>query len=88
MNTFSNNKSEGLFDRLADGELGDEQRRELLARLDHEPDGWRRCALAFLEDQALRQALEPTDPAVIRPKSLLDTDKLVTQFLDSFQLLK
>ena len=39
------------FDRLVDGELTDAQRRELLGRLDAEPDGWRRCALAFLEAQ-------------------------------------
>ena len=39
------------FDRLVDGELSEEERRELLAGLDAEPGGWRRCALAFLESQ-------------------------------------
>src|SRR3990172_4689745 len=41
-----------LFDRLVDGELSPGERRELLASLDGRPDGWRRCALAFLEAQA------------------------------------
>ena len=49
--------SDGLIDRLVDGELDDAARRAVLARLDTEPDGWRRCALAFLEDQAWREAV-------------------------------
>ncbi len=40
------------LDKLADGELNEAERRELLLRLDDEPDGWRRCALAFLEAQS------------------------------------
>jgi hypothetical protein len=43
------------FDRLVDGELSEAERRELLAQLDREPGGWRRCALAFLESQSWRQ---------------------------------
>jgi hypothetical protein len=43
------------FDRLVDGELGEEERRELLSGLDGEPGGWRRCALAFLESQCWQQ---------------------------------
>ncbi len=39
------------FDRLVDGELTELERRELLLGLEAEPDGWRRCALAFLEAQ-------------------------------------
>ena len=41
-----------LFDRLVDGELSAAERRELLASLDERPEGWRRCALAFLEAQS------------------------------------
>jgi hypothetical protein len=41
-----------LFDRLVDGELSPAERRRLLASLDERPDGWRRCALAFLEAQS------------------------------------
>lgn len=44
-----------LFDRLVDGELAADQRRQLLASLDDRPDGWRRCALAFLEAQTWKQ---------------------------------
>jgi hypothetical protein len=46
------------LDRLADGELPAEDYRALLATLDAQPDGWRRCALALLEAQALRRDLE------------------------------
>jgi hypothetical protein len=48
-----------LIDRLVDGALSESERRALLQRLDAEPDGWRRCALAFLESQAWHQALGP-----------------------------
>jgi len=43
-----------LLDRLVDGELTESERHELLLRLERSPDGWRRCALAFLEAQAWR----------------------------------
>ncbi len=62
------------FDLLADGQLGEAERRELLAGLDDEPGGWRQCALAFLQAQALEQDLgsilaEPViaEPVVDRP---------------------
>jgi hypothetical protein len=45
------------FDRLVDGEMSAEEYRALLATLDDEPGGWRRCAFAFLEAQAWRQEL-------------------------------
>ena len=48
-----------LLDRLVDGELGEVERRELLLRLENEPGGWRRCALAFLEAQTWREAIGP-----------------------------
>ena len=43
------------FDRLVDGELSPEEYRRMLASLDDEPGGWRRCAMAFLEAQAWGQ---------------------------------
>lgn len=46
--------AEGVLDRLVDGELGLDERRELLAGLDDEVGGWRRCAMAFLEAQSWR----------------------------------
>ncbi len=45
------------FDRLVDGELNQDERRSLLNGLDHEPGGWRRCALAFLEAQCWQESL-------------------------------
>lgn len=45
------------LDLLIDGELSDDRRRELLLRLENTGDGWRRCALAFLESQAWRETL-------------------------------
>ena len=46
-----------MLDRLVDGELDDRRRAALLAGLEVEPNGWRRCALAFLEAQAWQRAL-------------------------------
>jgi hypothetical protein len=55
--TPSNDQLEAWLDQLADGEMSGARRRELLKSLDHVPQGWRRCALAFLESQAWREAL-------------------------------
>ena len=44
------------LDRLVDGELEEPRRRELLARLEAIPEGWRRCAMAFLEAQCWRES--------------------------------
>lgn len=41
--------------RLIDDELTAAQERELLKHLDAHPEMWRRCALAFLEERALRR---------------------------------
>jgi hypothetical protein len=61
---MSNERNQGgagdamRFDRLVDGELAGAEYREALAELDEEPDAWRRCALAFLEAQAIRNELK------------------------------
>jgi hypothetical protein len=59
---------DALFDRLVDGELPADERRQLLASLDDRADGWRRCALAFLEAQswggAMRQIVREPAPAL------------------------
>lgn len=57
-NRFSTDPDRQI-DMLVDGELSEPDRRALLARLDQQPDGWRRCALAFLEAQCWREALGP-----------------------------
>ena len=54
--TFSNDDI--LFDRLVDGELSADERRALLASLDARSDGWRRCALAFLEAQSWKNEMK------------------------------
>lgn len=57
------------LDRLVDGELSAEQREQFLITLEQQ-DGWRDCALAFLENQSWRRemkslvGLSPTDAAV------------------------
>ena len=81
MRETSDTNDNEIFDRLVDGELTADERRALLASLDSRPDGWRRCALAFLEAQAwgsdFRQMVRESDraqgmnasPAVRRPSS-------------------
>ena len=46
-----------LLDRLVDGELSGSDRRQLLESFDKRPEGWRRCALAFLEAQSWREEM-------------------------------
>jgi len=60
-----------LIDRLVDEELSELERRELLLRLESEPDGWRRCALAFLEAQTWQESLSPLagQAADLRPSA-------------------
>jgi hypothetical protein len=53
---------EDRFDRLVDGELSETDRRSLLSSLDARPDGWRRCALAFLEAQTFRESFGEFTP--------------------------
>lgn len=56
------------IDRLVSGDLSDSDRLELLGWLDESPERWRRCGLAFLEAQAVREALAEMD-AESRPRS-------------------
>ena len=64
---------DGRFDLLVDGELSEADRRQLLSSLDEMPDGWRRCALAFLEAQSWKGAIGSIErgsvarPLVVRP---------------------
>ncbi|MGA2034034.1 MAG: hypothetical protein ABSG68_17455 [Thermoguttaceae bacterium] len=51
------------LDRLVDGELSEAERCLLLEQFEREPEGWRRCALAFLESQCWRKELT----AIVRP---------------------
>ncbi|MCE9603604.1 MAG: hypothetical protein K8U03_01735 [Planctomycetia bacterium] len=67
------------LDRLVDGELNEGERRAILLRLEHSPDGWRRCALAFLEAQAwkLEARAVVTEPAPATPKSSTTSDSRI-----------
>ena len=57
MNSEQSLEMRRQLDRLIDGELSEKDYRELLERLEQEPDGWRNCAMAFLESQALEREL-------------------------------
>lgn len=48
------------LDWFVEGELDRRERDELFARLDSDPDGWKRCALALLERDALATVLGST----------------------------
>jgi hypothetical protein len=74
-----------LLDRLVDGELDGEERRNLLVHLDVTPDGWKRCALAFLEAQAWREVLKAPSPMharrpIVSPSRLAFAASLVAAF--------
>ena len=43
------------LEALVDGELPEPQYAHLLSRLDQAPDGWKLCALSFLEHQAMER---------------------------------
>lgn len=47
-----------LIDLLAEDALDSKERAEVLANLDLDPNGWKRCALSLLETQALSRSLK------------------------------
>jgi hypothetical protein len=54
-------EDDDLIDRIVDGELAGSELRAGLEQLERMPDGWKRCALAFLEAQCWRQSLRAMD---------------------------
>jgi len=74
---YDRTTTDAAIDRLVDGELDEAERRELLARLENEPDGWRRCALAFLEAQCWKEALEKLSESARRQPA--DTIRFLPQ---------
>lgn len=46
-----------VIDELVAGNLHGEQYRRVLKALDEQPDGWKECAMAFLQEQALKREL-------------------------------
>lgn len=74
MNDRNNTTDDAMIDRLVDGELSGDERRELLAALDSQPDGWRRCALAFLEAQTWRSEMK----RIVAPVAIATTNPSVS----------
>jgi hypothetical protein len=61
--------TDALLDRLVDGELPPDEERRLLQSLESAPDGWRRCALGFLEAQLWRRELLAMKVGAASPKA-------------------
>jgi anti-sigma factor RsiW len=55
--------------RLVDGELSPSEYRALLQSLDTDPQGWRKCALAFLEAQAMSGELSALRGEYLAPSA-------------------
>ena len=73
MNAKMNN-DDILFDRLVDGELSARERQTLLQSLESRKDGWRKCALAFLEAQSWRESSHKIiTPNIAQPSGLAPT---------------
>ncbi len=53
--------SQEEIDWLVEGELSANQREELISRMDSDPSTWKRCAIAFMEQQALVRTLKSLD---------------------------
>ena len=50
-----------FFDRIVDGGLPPSELRIALDRLDRDPNGWKRCALFFIEAQCWRESFRAHD---------------------------
>ena len=62
------NRDEILIQRCVDGELNRDERRELLARMDELPEGWKTLACTFMEEQLFADAAnESLNAATPRP---------------------
>jgi hypothetical protein len=61
------------LDRLVDGELSDAEQQRIVSTLDQIPNGWKKCALRFLESQIWTRSLqelqgeEPSLPLTATP---------------------
>ena len=91
MNDSSDNIDDRQLDRLVDGELTSDEYRELLAELEQTPNGWRRCAHAFLESQALGQSLPlvmQTTPSCPQTESAPTAEKSSNSGTASFRRME
>lgn len=61
--------------RCVDGELDDADERSLLLETESRPDGWRRLALAFVEDRLVRRICRAeVPPAAVLPSVAVSRD--------------
>lgn len=67
-NTGNTSVDEMTLMRLVDGELNSAERIQVLQKLESQRGGWRECALAFIEDQAWKQAMATPAPAAATTK--------------------
>jgi hypothetical protein len=58
MSEVSTSSLQRDIDRLIGGDLTKAESRQLVARLDADPAGWKQCALAYMEAQSWRGAFE------------------------------
>jgi hypothetical protein len=56
---------DAFFDRIVDGGLTPGELRGAINRLDREPDGWKRCAVAFLEAQCWRESMRAMEESTV-----------------------
>ena len=54
---------QAFVDRIVDGGMTPLELRAALLRLERDPDGWKRCAVAFLEGQVVSESLRALGPA-------------------------
>ncbi len=55
---------EDLIDKMVDGGMMPDELSKSIERLDAAPDGWRRCALAFLETQSWAEVFRSMDGTI------------------------
>ena len=61
-----------LIDQIVDGDLTPAELRAAIERLDRQPDGWKRCAMAFLEAQCISESFRSLEPAASSSPALGD----------------
>lgn len=89
---------EETIEQLVDGELRGQRYGDAIRAIDKAEDGWRRCALAFLQEQALKQEMlklvqsgwsKPVsvDAAMLQPSSSSRSSASVTSGTSSLRAI-
>jgi len=71
---------EELIDQMVDGGMLPGELRKCIERLDAAPEGWRRCALAFLEAQSWADAFRSMDATIAEDAPSIPADAPLTSF--------